>query len=107
MEVVVNSCCGGFAISKKAYDALVEMNSELIEHFSKPSKYNWSHIQDYHEESKLRSHPDLVLVVKKLGKEANGEHAELRIIEIPDDVIYKIVDDHGMESIHEVHRSWY
>ncbi len=108
MEVVVNSCYGGFSISRQAYDALVEMNSEIVEYLSKPSKqYDWSHIIDYDKNRELRSHPDLVLVVKKLGKEANGQHAKLKIITIPDDIIYTIVDYDGMESVHELHRSWY
>ena len=52
-----------------------------------------------------RNDLDLIKVVEELGKEANGEHAELKIIEIPD-IKYEIDEYDGIESIHEVHRSW-
>lgn len=48
----------------------------------------------------------LVQVVKELGKKANGEHAELEIVEIPSGVEWEISDYDGMETIHEKHRSW-
>ena len=54
----------------------------------------------------FRSHPDLIKVVEELGEEANGNHAELAVVEIPDDIEYEIDDYDGMESIHEKHRSW-
>lgn len=65
-----------------------------------------------YEEITLESRPenrsdiDLVKVVKELGDAANGACAELRIVEIPDDVKYEIDEYDGNESIHEVHRSW-
>lgn len=53
-----------------------------------------------------RDDPDLVLVVQELGEKANGQHAKLTIIEIPDGVDYFIDEYDGMEFIHENHRSW-
>jgi hypothetical protein len=53
-----------------------------------------------------RSDPDLVKVVEELGKEASGNCSELKIVEIPDNISYEIDEYDGMESIHEVHRSW-
>jgi len=53
-----------------------------------------------------RSDPDLVKVVEELGEEANGMCSKLKIVEIPDNVNYEIDEYDGMESIHEVHRSW-
>ena len=48
----------------------------------------------------------LVDVVERLGKKANGESAELKVVEIPDGVEYEIDEYDGVESIHEKHRSW-
>ena len=53
-----------------------------------------------------RSNPILIKVVEELGDEANGSCAELEIVEIPEDVEYEIDEYDGIESIHEVHRSW-
>jgi hypothetical protein len=48
----------------------------------------------------------LVQVIEELGEEANGSHAKLEVIEIPDGVEYTIDEYDGIESIHEKHRSW-
>lgn len=53
-----------------------------------------------------RDDPALVQVVEELGEEANGECAKLKVVSIPADVIYEISDYDGVETIHEVHRSW-
>jgi len=53
-----------------------------------------------------RNDPNLVKVVEQLRHRANANHSELSIVEIPDDVKWEIDDYDGMESIHEIHRSW-
>ena len=53
-----------------------------------------------------RNNPFLIQVVEELGVEANGQCAELEIVEIPDDVEWDIDDYDGVETIHEKHRSW-
>ena len=53
-----------------------------------------------------RDDPDLINVVEKLGESANGDFANLEIVEIPDDVEWEIDEYDGMESVDEVHRSW-
>ena len=55
---------------------------------------------------KSRAHPDLIKVVKELGKEANGQCAKLKIVEIPDGINWIIDEYDGTESIQEEHRSW-
>lgn len=61
---------------------------------------------------KLERHdPLLVQVVEELGPDkhregASGRCAQLHIVEIPDGVQYEIDEYDGMESIHEIHRSW-
>jgi translation initiation factor 2 alpha subunit (eIF-2alpha) len=53
-----------------------------------------------------RDDTDLVAVVEELGEEANGRFAKLKVIEIPDDIEWTIDEYDGVETIHEVHRSW-
>jgi len=53
-----------------------------------------------------RNDPLLVQVVEELGDKANGWAAELRIVEIPDGIDWELEDYDGIESIHELHRSW-
>jgi len=57
-------------------------------------------------ENETRADKDLIAVVEKLGKEANGMCADLRVIEIPDGIEWHVHEYDGMESIEENHRSW-
>jgi hypothetical protein len=53
-----------------------------------------------------RSHPLLLRLVKEMGAEANGPHADLMIVDVPDGVEWEIDQYDGAETIHEAHRSW-
>jgi hypothetical protein len=53
-----------------------------------------------------RNDPDLVKCIEELGEKANGKCAELKIVKIPNNVKWEIDEYDGLESIHEVHRSW-
>ena len=48
----------------------------------------------------------LVQVVEELGSAANGHCAELKIVEVPHDVQWKIEKSGGVEHVSEVHRTW-
>ena len=56
---------------------------------------------------KNREDKDLIYVIETLGNKASGSFGKLKIVEIPDDVVYEIDDYDGMETVKEVHRSWY
>jgi hypothetical protein len=89
MKVVINTCFGGYGLSCAAYE---ELGLEC---------------DDYGDafESE-RQDPKLVACVEKLGAAASGSFAELKIIEIPDDVEWYIVEYDGKEHVAEVHRTW-
>ena len=53
-----------------------------------------------------RTHPLLVRVVEELGEAANGQHARLKLVEIPDGVEWNIDEYDGIEHIAEEHRTW-
>jgi hypothetical protein len=48
----------------------------------------------------------LVQIVEELGEKANGFAAELKVVEIPEDVEYTVEEYDGIEWVAEVHRTW-
>lgn len=117
-KVVINKCYGGFGLSDKAYEKLIEWGipttsikdtrkfEEIIyvSENADDSLLGTLYWSDYFRNN--RSHPLLIKVVEELGEDANGHFSELRIVEIPDDVEYIIEEYDGMEWIAEVHRTW-
>ena len=91
MKIVINKCYGGFGLSDKALALYNELASSNIQHTFDIA----------------RNDPILIQVVETLGTEANGRFAKLHIVDIPDDVQWQIDEYDGMESVEEVHRSWY
>lgn len=91
MKVVINKCFGGFGLSQKAYEFLG------LEWDGYGYKYN-----DYDKRTDTR----LVECVEALGEEASGTFANLKVVDIPDDIKWEIDYYDGIETIHEVHRSW-
>lgn len=112
MKIVINKCWGGFGLSKEARIELYKLGCEhLTTNTSKPDKfyaaqYDNKNIYDDHNDSD-RNCPLLVKVVEELGDKANGDYAKLEIIEIPNNIKWEIDNYDGMESVHEVHQSWY
>lgn len=108
-EVVVNSCYGGFSISKKALLRLRELE---------PNNKRWwaddcvLQGESYSEGSVCthdwgcggrdipRHHPLLLKVVKELKKEANGYCSDLEIVKL-DGEQYLITEYDGLESVEE------
>lgn len=90
-KIVINRCFGGFGLSKEAYRFLgLEWDG-----------YGFKYSSDIE-----RVDPKLVECVEILGPLANGRCSELKVVEIPDDVIWEISDYDGLETVEEVHRSW-
>ena len=89
MKIVINTCFGGFNISKEAkalYETITSI--EAISH------------------EMQRNDPVLIKIVEDLGAEANGSYAKLKVVEIPDDVDWFIDAYDGKEWVAEKHRTW-
>jgi hypothetical protein len=84
MKIVLNKCFGGFGLSDKAWREI--------------HKRGLSHQYD-HEFEMDRSNPVLIEVVERLGSEANGRNAELKVVELPDDVYWYKDEYDGIETI--------
>ena len=107
-KVVLNSCFGGFGLSKEAIDMLIDKHGLEID----SAEYGYVDnkvfgIEDENIEA-YRMDKRLVSVVKKLGVDkASGKHAALRIVDVPDDVVnvhgWHISDYDGCESVHQSH----
>jgi len=91
MKVAINSCYGGFGLSKEAYKFL---------------KLEWDGYGYDYCDKKKRNAPELIKCIETLGKKASGCFAELKIVEIPDDIEYIIEEYDGVEWIAEKHRTW-
>ena len=95
MKIVINTSYGGFGLSAEAEALLVE--AEVI---SKVGAVITPLLCEF------RSDPALVFVVEILGEKANGGYAQLKVVEIPDDVgEWYITNYDGNETIHEG-RQW-
>ena len=106
-QVVLNSCFGGFGLSKEAVQMLSDEYGLDID-----SEYGYVDNEDFgivdEEHDAYRMDKRLISVVKKLGvKKASGKHAELRIVDVPDEVVdvhgWHISDYDGCESVHQSH----
>ena len=95
MQVVIN-LSGNFSISSKA----IEFICKKIK-----NKEDKKQIGPYSFDND-RSNELLVEAVKKLKNKANGMNADLKIVEIPDDVEWSIFGCSGREWVAEKHRTW-
>lgn len=111
MKVVINAKYGGFSLSRAAFLRLRELGQEyalaepdigeMWSDGSGPRDNGFSFCTEI-ERDDMR----LVQVVEELGREANGEFAELRVVEIPDGVRWEISEYDGWEHVAEKHRRW-
>lgn len=120
-KVAINRCFGGFGLSEKAFELLLERKG--IEYEKRPAEYSmrskehdyyhkdhWGeddHYLSHYEFTQDRSDADLIQVIEQLGvKEAGGWASNLKIVDIPDDVEWQIEDYDGLEHVAERHRTW-
>ena len=110
-KVCINKCFGGFSLSNAAiqrYGELAGLN--LV---SKDKGYNNQWYIDSVDDEKYfsiyniaRDDPKLIQVVEELGESSWGSCAQLKIVEIPDNIKWEIEDYDGQEWVSEVHRTW-
>jgi hypothetical protein len=135
MKIAINTCFGGFGLSKKAVKRMAELQGKECYFFyidRKDGKRYYNSLDKYQvdwfiafsipnpndynpdilgqfiltDNPKDRTDSILIQVIEELKEEANGQHSDLKIVEIPDNVEWYIDDYDGIESIHEKHKSW-
>ena len=95
-SVVVNSCYGGFGLSVKAAERLLELGSKEVEISieDEGTEYEWTCVSW----NGTRHDSLLIAVVRELGKRANDDTANLEIVEIQGNQ-YHITEYDGLESL--------
>jgi hypothetical protein len=107
IKIAINSDYGGFDLSDEAYSFIAK-------------RKGWQHACDDYDHSYFitgnsdymyacdlnRDDPDLIQCLETLGEAANGNHSNLKIVEIPSDVDWMICEYDGAEWIAERHRTW-
>lgn len=120
MKVAINKCFGGFDLSDAVHEKLIELgvphyktwddipkgDAPYIVDSDSPSLSFGKYYSNFRDDEK-RTHPLLIKAIEEIGEEkASGRFGNIKIVEIPDDIKWKIDDYDGIESIHEKHRSW-
>lgn len=104
MKIVINDCFGGFGLSNAAYEKLIEYGCPVRRYLDSYGKVCFSGKIDIENK---RSNALLVSVIEELGSDkASGPYSRLKIIKIPDDVEWEIVEWEGAEHVAEKHRTW-
>lgn len=127
MKVVINTTIGGFSLSieatRLAYERGMkdlafkdEVKKEDLDRWRKYTKSGEIHsclpLSDdlkfmLNDRTEDRSNPILIQIIEEMGEKANGLHAILKIVDIPDDIEYNVCEaDDGREWIAEKHRIW-
>lgn len=141
MKVVINTCYGGFSLSRKGVmeyaklkgiklygwiddisknvykeEATLDNPHMLIHYCTIPfdSEKEYKQYREKHPKEEIyfshryieRNDTCLIKVVEKLKKKANGNSAELKVVEIPDGIEWEIEQYDGREWIAEKHRTW-
>lgn len=126
MKIVINKQQAGLELSRKATEALSKMGEEEATTELKPRKAfiyggtkellakmqqenNRKHkrVKSFKLHTMCRSNFNLVKVVEDLGEQANGDSAELEVVEIPDGTDWIIsFDKYLTEHVAENHRRW-
>ena len=104
MKVAINTCFGGFSLSNAATLALEAVGKVPKGTVDEGRGKCWDNA---HHVKLPRNDVDLVAVIERLGKKADGDRAKIRIVEIPDDVKFTIESYDGQEWVAEKHRTWH
>lgn len=90
-KIVINTQHGGFSLSPAAIELYKQLSGlECVDYYDIP-----------------RDCEHLVKVVEQLGSKADTKYSKLKVVEIPQDVVWQIDEyDSGVEWVAEAHRTW-
>lgn len=123
-KIVINTCFGGFRLSDAGIRKYAELKGLTLypetgrygmptywlvpidEARTKPLASRAHFDAIFNDRNIARDDPYLVQTVELLGAAANGPHAVLKIVEIPDDIAWEIRDYDGKEHVAEKRSTW-
>lgn len=134
-EIVINKCYGGFSLSYEGtmlyaklcgfklyafvpspidlnkyfqYNKKIHKSTHFIFFSKKPLNKNGDIDDDgcFYERDIERDDVNLIKVVKRLKKKANGNFAKLKIVKIPNNIQWHIEQYDGLEWVAENHKIW-
>jgi hypothetical protein len=113
-DIVINTCHGGFGLSRDAQIAFLERSQisyTLVSRDDRHSNERYGPMimvkgKHWYDKDIARDNPVLVTLVHELGPAVNGEHARLKVVRVPADVDWQIEEYDGKEWISEKHRTW-
>jgi|APCry1669189844_1035258.scaffolds.fasta_scaffold15354_1 hypothetical protein len=113
-RIAINTCYGGFGLSYQAkllYLELAGIEHTLVPQPDRDRQNRYGHqfiVKDavWSERDIPRDDPVLIGVLNRLGTSAWGDHASIKVVEIPAGVEWNIGDYDGREWVEEKHRTW-
>lgn len=116
MKIAINRCYGGFSLSDKAFAEYLKRKGIIFEtkinafgdlEFYKDSISDKKYISQYDFiKYGSRNDSDLIAIIEEMGTDSFGDFAELKIVEIPNDIEYEITDYDGVETVREKTEEW-
>lgn len=112
--IVINTKYGGFGLSKEARLLYLERAGIAYTLVPGPDRHTESlygprvevNGNNWRDNDIARDDPILVDVIRQLGRQADGSHAILKIVEVPAGVKWNVAEYDGLEWVEEVHRTW-
>ena len=103
-KVVINTCYGGFGLSKQACELYAERKGLKVGDWN--ASWGFYEGGDFYDREIPRDDSTLVGIVEELGAVASSQYSDLKIVNVPDDVNWTIEEYDGNEWVAEVHRRW-
>ena len=104
IKVIINTCYGGFGLSKAACELYAERKGLTSGTWNE----SWGFFEggNFYDREIPRDDSVLVSIVEEMGKAACGNYSDFRVVEVPEDADWYIDEYDGKEWVAETHRTW-
>jgi hypothetical protein len=117
MKIAINADFGGFSLSEQAFQKLLALKNIEFEveesnsyigntYYLAGREHTDATYISQREFYENRADADLIAVIEQLGEAASGNYSNIKIVDIPDNIDWHIVEYEGLEHVAEAHRTW-